>query len=157
MAPYQLSSTAVFATTPEIAWDTLVAAPLEELFTQRSGPIGPVARTESENGGWGRSGQTRTVVLADGSRNLETLVAADRATREYRYRLTDFHGPFRLLVRLIEGSFEFTPDGDRTRVTWTWLMHPTNPVAGLGLRVVGMFWRRWARDMWPRFGDRLPT
>src|SRR5690242_15377825 len=157
MAPYLLSSSADFATTPEVAWDALVAAPLEVLFTERSGPIPPVVRCEGQAGAWGSPGQTRTVVLSDGSSNLETLVGSDRATLDYRYVLSDFKGPFKALVRTIDGQFAFAPEGAGTRVTWTWSMHPTNPVGGLALRVVGVFWRRWAGRMWPRFGDRLPT
>jgi hypothetical protein len=153
----RLESSAVFATTTEDAYDTLVDAPLEALFTSRSGPISPVARCEGQVGDWGTTGQTRRVVLTDGSSNLETLVGADRADLDYRYLLSDFQGPFRMLVRTIDGRFAFAPEGGGTRVTWTWVMHPTNPVAGRLLPVVGMFWRRWAAAMWPRFGDRLPT
>lgn len=157
MAPYLLSSSEVFDTTPDVAYDTLVAAPLETLFTKRSGPIPPVARCEDQDGEWGRTGQSRRVVLSDGSSTLETLVAADRATREYRYELTDFKGPLKALVRMVEGRFEFEPGGAGTRVTWTWRLHSTNPVTRLGLPVLGAFWRPWAKGMWPRFGDRLPA
>jgi hypothetical protein len=97
------------------------------------------------------------VVLADGSSNLETLVAADRATREYRYELTDFRGPMKLLVRKVEGRFEFDAAGAATRVTWTWRLHATSPLTRPALPVLGAFWRPWARAMWSRFGDRLPS
>ncbi|MBO9521948.1 MAG: SRPBCC family protein [Nocardioidaceae bacterium] len=156
MAPYLLSSSEVFATTPEVAYDTLVAAPLEALFTQRSGPIPPVARTEGQTGEWGTAGATRRVVLADGGSNLETLVGADRATRDYRYELTDFRGPMKLLVAKVEGRFAFDAAGAGTRVTWTWRLHATNPVTRLALPVLGAFWRPWAKAMWPRYEARLP-
>jgi hypothetical protein len=154
-SPYQLVSSTVVAATPEAAYDALCAAPLEVLFTSRSGPIPPVARCEGQAGEWGSSGQTRTVVLSDGSSNLETLVAADRATQDYRYRLTDFKGPFKLLITSVDGQFAFAADGSRTRVTWTWSLHPVNAFTALALPVVGFFWRRWAAAMWPRYVARL--
>lgn len=153
--PYQLTSSTVVAATPEAAYDALCAAPLEALFSSRSGPIPPVTRCEGQVGDWGAAGQTRTVVLADGSSNLETLVAADRATQDYRYRLSGFKGPFKLLITSVDGQFAFAPDGPGTRVTWTWALHPVNAVTALALPVVGFFWRRWADAMWPRYAARV--
>jgi hypothetical protein len=155
-APYQLSSSTVLATTPETAFQGLVDAPLEELFPTRSGLIPPVRGSEGQQGAWGNPGQTRTVVLADGSRNLETLVAVE-APHDYRYVLTDFTGPMRLLVREVEGRFAFEPAADGTRVTWSWLLHPTHPVARIAFPVLGASWRRMAQGMWPRFGARVAT
>lgn len=154
-APYQLASSTVVAATPEAAYDALCAAPLEALFSSRSGPIAPVARCEGQVGEWGTAGQSRTVVLRDGSNNLETLVAADRATQDYRYRLSDFKGPFKLLITSIDGQFSFAPEGSGTRVTWTWALHPVHGLTAPVLRVVGFFWRRWAAAMWPRYAARL--
>ena len=157
MAPYLLSSSTVVAATPDDAYDTLCAAPLEKLFTTRSGPIPPVDRCDDQVGEWGSLGQSRRVVLADGSGNLETLVGADRATQDYRYELTDFSGAFKALIKSIDGQFTFVPEGSGTRVTWSWTLHPTNAVTGLALPVFGFFWRRWAAGMWPRYAAMLPA
>lgn len=154
--PYLLSSSTVLPVLPETAFQGILDAPLEELFTTRSGLIPPVRSCEGQGGAWGTVGQTRTVVLADGSRNLETLVAADRPG-DYRYSLTAFTGPMKLLVRRVEGRFSFVPEGDGTRVTWSWTLHPTNPLARLALPLVGASWRTMAGTMWPRFGARLAT
>lgn len=154
-AAHLVSSSADFAVAPEVAYDALVAAPLEELFTQRSGPIPPVARCEDPRGTWGEPGASRRVVLADGSTNLETLVGADRDDLDYRYQLTEFTGPFRFLVGAVDGRFDFEPVGESTRVTWSWALHPANPVGALLLPLIGRFWQRWAARMWPRFGDRV--
>jgi hypothetical protein len=153
-APYVVSSSTVVSATPEAAFDGVLAAPLPELFTDRAGPIPPVRECTGQQGAWGDVGQTRTVVLADGSSNLETLVAADRPG-SYRYRLADFTGPMKLLIRSVDGEFAFRPEGQGTQVTWTWHMHPTNPAARLVLPVVARFWRRYAAGMWPRFAARL--
>lgn len=154
MATYVLSSSSALPSTPDAAFQCLADAPLEALFTTRSGLIPPVRESRGQEGPWGTVGQTRTVVLADGSTNLETLVAVDRPG-DYRYTLTDFTGPMKLLVRKVEGRFTFVPEGDGTRATWTWTLHPTNPLARLAFPVLGASWRTMARAMWPRFAARL--
>jgi hypothetical protein len=153
-APYVVSSSTVVGATPEVVFDAVLAASLPELFPQRSGPIPPVRECTGQQGEWGQRGQTRTVVLADGSTNLETLVAADRPD-SYRYRLSDFTGPMQALVRSIDGEFSCAAEGTGTRVTWSWRMHATNPVSRVLLPGLGFFWRRYAAAMWPRFAAGL--
>ncbi|MGN6161068.1 MAG: hypothetical protein ACTHOG_05120 [Marmoricola sp.] len=148
---YRVSSSHTFTTTPERGYDVIVEAPLEELFDHRAGPIPPV---KASPGAWGFRGAARTVELADGTSNLETLVGATRPD-DYRYELTDFTGPMKALVRKVEGRFAFEAKGEQTTVTWTWVIHPTNPITGLTLPVLGFFWKRWAAGMWPKFGARL--
>lgn len=153
-APYLLSSSTVVPSTPERAHETILSAPLEELFSSRSGMIPPIKETTGQDGPWNTVGQTRTVVLADGGTSLETLAALDRPT-DYRYRLTDFTGPLKGLVKSVDGRFATVAEGSGTRVTWSWEMHATNPVARALLPVMGFFWRRYAAAMWPRFAARL--
>ena len=154
VAPYFLTSSTVVRATPEAAFDAVLAAPLPELFAQRSGPIPPIRECTGQEGAWGTVGQTRTVVLADGGTNLETLVALDRPG-SYRYRLSSFTGPMKGLVASVDGEFAFAAEGDGTRVTWSWRMRATNPVARLLLPGLGLFWRRYAAAMWPRYAARL--
>ena len=155
-ATYELSSASVLPGPPDAAFQCLVDAPLEELFTTRSGLIPRVRCSEGQVGPWGTPGQTRTVVLEDGSRNLETLVSVE-PPGDYRYTLTDFTGPMKLLVRKVEGRFTFVPEDGGTRATWSWTLHPTNPLARLVFPVLGASWRTMARTMWPRFAGRLPA
>jgi hypothetical protein len=149
-APYLLSSSTTVPVPPDVAFDGVLAAPLEELFPHRAGPIPPVRASEGQAGAWATVGQTRTVRLADGSSNLETLVAADRPG-SYRYRLSDFTGPMKALVAGVDGEFSFVPEGSGTRVTWSWALRPTSSVARLLLPVLGVFWRQYAARMWPRY------
>jgi hypothetical protein len=149
-APYLLNSSTVVDATPDAAFDGVLASPLPELFSERSGPIPPVRECTGQEGAWGTIGQTRTVVLGDGNSNLETLVALDRPG-SYRYRLTDFTGPMKALVRSVDGEFAFAAEGSGTRVTWSWKMHAANPVSRLLLPGMGFFWKRYAAAMWPRY------
>jgi hypothetical protein len=153
VAPYSVSSSTLVQATPEEALDAILAAPLEDLFSHRAGPIPPIRESRAPQGAWGTVGQDRTLVLGDGNTILETLVAVDRPG-SYRYRLTDFTGPFKLLVATIDGSFTFTPEGTGTRATWSWSLHATNPATRLLLPVLGVFWRRYAAGMWPRYSVR---
>lgn len=155
-APYLLSSSTVVPVSPEVAYDAVMNAPLEELFPHRAGAIPPVKECTGQVGAWDTAGQTRTVVLADGGTNLETLVEADRATPNYRYRLTDFTGPMKALVASVDGRFSYVAEGNGTRVTWSWAIHPTNAVVrALALPVLGMFWKQYAAKMWPHYAARL--
>lgn len=153
-SPYLLSSSTVVPNPQDVAFAGVLDAPLEELFTQRAGLIPPIKECTGQDGGWDAAGKTRTVVLADGTSNLETLVEYSRPAN-YRYQLTDFTGPMKALVARVEGQFSFVPEGESTRVTWSWKIHPTNPIARGLLPVVGFFWRRYAAGMWPRYAARL--
>lgn len=153
-SPYLLSSSTVVPASLESAWTGILDAPLETLFTERAGLIPPIQECTGQDGAWDAVGKSRTVVLADGSSNLETLVEYS-APSTYRYQLRDFTGPMKALVATVEGQFSFIPEGDGTRVTWSWKIHPTNPAARGILPVVGFFWRRYAAGMWPRYAASL--
>ena len=153
---YLVSSSSVVAATPDAAFQALLDAPLETLFPHRSGPIPAIVRCDGQDGAWSSVGQTRSVVLADGTSNLETLVGLERP-HDYRYRITGIEGPFKLLVTSIDGRFTFEPEGDGTRATWSWVLHGRNPAARLAFPALGFFWRRWAAGMWPNFASRVTT
>lgn len=153
-APYLLSSSTVVPVSLDVAFAGVLDAPLEKLFTERAGAIPPIKECTGQDGRWDTVGKTRTVVLADGSSNLETLVEYSRPGN-YRYRLSDVTGPMKALVAGVDGQFSFVPEGGGTRVTWSWSIRPTNAVARLALPVVGVFWRRYAAGMWPRYAASL--
>lgn len=153
-SPYLLSSSTVVPASLDVAWAGVLDAPLEVLFTERAGLIPPIKECTGQDGGWDAVGKTRTVVLQDGTSNLETLVEYS-SPGTYRYQLSDFTGPLKGLVAGVDGQFSFVPEGDGTRVTWSWKIHPRNPIARGFLPVLGFFWRRYAAGMWPRYAARL--
>jgi len=153
-APYLLSSSTVVPVAPDAAFDAILAAPLEDLFAERAGLIPPIRECQGQDGAWGTVGQTRTIVLADGSTNVETLVAADRPG-DYRYRISEISGPLKALIAGIDGRFSFVAEGSGSRVTWSWSLVPTNAVTRLFIPVLGVFWRRYATKMWRRYAARL--
>ena len=150
---YDVSASAVLDVAPEVAYDAVMAAPLEEILGKRSGLIPGIVRTEGQDGPWGTVGQTRTIVTSDGGKTLETLVLADRPD-DYRYRITDVRGLNKPLISSIDGRFTFVPEGSGTRVTWSWTLHPT-ALGRPAMPLLGVFWRRWAAGMFVRLGDRV--
>ena len=155
MAPtYSVSSSTLVQAPPEAAFQAILDAELPDLFPHRSGPIPPIARCEGQEGSWSTVGQTRSVVLADGTSNLETLVGLERP-HDYRYRITGIQGPFKLLVTSIDGRFTFEPEAGGTRATWSWELHGRTPLSALGFPVLVFYWRKWAAGMWPRYEAML--
>ena len=155
VTPYLLSASAELAATPQSAFDALVDAPLEDLLGDRSGPIPPVRECRGQVGSWGQAGQTRTIVLGDGGTVLETLLVADRAAADYRYRLTEITGPMKALARAVDGRFSFEPAAGGTTATWTWTIQPTVAGVRLVMPVFDVFWQRAARKAFARLGARL--
>jgi len=151
---YDVTASAVLGVSPEAAYDLVLAVPLEEILGQRSGLIAGIARCEGQIGDWGTVGQTRTVVMRDRGTSLETLVLADRAGGDYRYRISEIRGLNKPLISGIDGRFTFVPEGSGTRVTWSWALHPT-ALGRPAMPLLGVFWRRWAAGMFVRLGDRV--
>ena len=145
-----VSSSTVVPVTADVAFQALLDAPLEKLFPHRSGPIPAIARCEGQEGSWSTVGQTRSVVLADGTSNLETLVGLERP-HDYRYRITEIQGPFKLLVTSIDGRFTFEEEAGATRATWSWELHGRTPLSRLVFPALDFFWGRWAAAMWPHY------
>ena len=157
VAPYQLAESAVLPVSAEAAYDAVLAAPLEDILGVRVGLVPAITGTTGPDEPWGTVGQTRTITMSDGTRTLETLVAADRPT-DYRYRISDVRGlMMKPLVAGIDGRFAFAPTDGGTRVTWSWDMRATNAATRLLLPALGPFWHRWARHMFARLADRLAT
>ena len=147
-APYLLSTSHVVPSSIERAMAVLFDVRLEDLFTERGGLIPHIKETRGDR--WSEVGDTRTVVLADGSTNTETLVGLERPT-SYRYRLSDFTGPMRMLVERVDGEFMFSPSGDGTRATWSWAVYPKNGLTRLTMPLLGRSWRTFGDRMWPKF------
>ena len=154
VAPYRVSESATLPVPPEVAYDVLMAAPLEEILGVRVGLIPAITGSRGHDGPWGTVGQTRVIEMSDGGRVLETLVRADRPT-DYRYTISEVRGPMRPVVRGIDGRFAYEAAGAGCRVTWSWDVHPTNALTRLGMPVLGFFWHRSARAMFDRLAARV--
>ena len=66
VAPYPLSESATLPVSPEVAFDTVLAAPLEDILGERVGLIPAITGCRGQDGAWGTVGQTRVIEMADG-------------------------------------------------------------------------------------------
>jgi Polyketide cyclase / dehydrase and lipid transport len=122
------------------AFDGTMTVPLATIFCRRYGLLPPVKLVRGQIGTWGKVGQERSVVTADGGTMQEVLTAVD-APHSFSYRLSDITGPMRPLVDSIEGRWEFTSKGTGTLVTWRWTLHPR----GLGAPIMPLITKMWLR------------
>lgn len=142
--PLRLEQSRAYPVDVERAWGVVLPTPLEQIFNRRYAAIPPVKGVRGQEGDWGRVGQTRTILLADGGTMREELTAVvDR--KEFGYRITEVTGPMRALVSSVEGRWSFEPAGTGVRVTWSWTVHPVSSPARLAMPVFGRLWRGYAR------------
>jgi hypothetical protein len=115
------------------------------LIFKRVGVFPAIDGVRGQEGAWSTTGQTRTVLLADGSTIDERLTAVTPG-KSFGYALTNITGAFRLLVSTIDGRWDFAPaPGGGSTVTWSWRLHPRNAATLPALLVVGALWRPYAR------------
>lgn len=143
------------AVDPATAYDVVVAVPLEDVLGARHLAIPGVARVEQQRP-WGEElGQERVLRFTDGGSATEVLSVLE-APQRFGYRLTDLHGPMRLLIAGVDGLWSFAPDGTGTRITWSWDVRPTLP-GRLAMPAFGVMWRGAAARCFDRLAERLPA
>lgn len=81
------------------------------------------------------AGSLRDVVLADGSRLQERVLAFD-PPRLHRYDMAKMNPLQRLLCSNMVAEWRFTEDGDGSRVTWEYTIHEHGIVGRLLVGVV---------------------
>lgn len=141
----------------DAAFDAVLPAPLERVFTRRYGPIPAVRGTEgAPPGPWGYVGFRRTVRMADGGSVREELTRVDRPTA-FGYTLDEVSGPMKLLASRVQGLWTFDPADGGTRVTWEWIVHPASAVAAPLLPVFAMFWRQFAKRSLENIAGLMPA
>jgi hypothetical protein len=125
-------------------FDQTLSLPLTDLFHRRYAVLPPIREVRGQDGTWGRTGQTRTIVTSDGGTMRERLTEVD-APHTFAYRLSDITGPMRPLVEAVDGRWSFAPAGTGTMVTWRWTLHPTGPGGAL-VPLIARMWNGYARQ-----------
>lgn len=148
-----LRHTETFDSSPEHAFDRVLATPLPDIFAHRFWAIPPVDGTRGQAGAWGTVGQTRTIVLGDGGTMREELTDVRRPQR-FGYRITEVTGPMKALVSAVDGTWSFDAAGAGCSVTWEWVVHPTR-AGGPAMPVFGWMWRGNARQAFTEIGRLL--
>lgn len=95
-------------------------APIElaSIFTGY-GPLPSVTGTRNQTGAWDAAGQTRTVMLSDGSSARERITKYE-FPRYFSYTVSDFTGALRLVTSSANGEwwFDASPSSRGTGVKW---------------------------------------
>ena len=99
----------------------------QPLFDRRYAAIPPIKGVRDQPGAWGTPGQTRTVLLGGGGSMRERLTEVSRRSA-FAYHLDEVNGPMKVLVRSIDGAWEFDKAGTGVRITWRWTVHPRGRV-----------------------------
>lgn len=152
--PLELSASRTCPVPVERAFDIVMVAPLEQIFSRRFLAIPPISGVSGQEGTWATVGQTRTVRLADGGTMREELVSVDRP-HSFGYRLGDVTGALKPLAGSVDGVWRFEPAGTGARITWAWTVHPASSAAGLVMPVLGFLWRGYARRALERIEEIL--
>jgi hypothetical protein len=143
MAGHRVEASRYVALAPEAAYDRLLATPLPEIFCRRYAAFPAISAVPDQPADWGILGQVRTIELADGGRIRETLTIVERPHR-FGYVLDDIQGALRPFVRTVDGEWSVTPEGDGSRIGWTWTLHPKRSPARLTMSVIGRMWKGYA-------------
>jgi hypothetical protein len=140
MSSRHLEHSRTFPVSVEHAFDTVLVAPLTDIFSRRYRLIAPIAEVSGQDGSWGDTvGQTRTIRLSDGATMLETLTLLDRPHR-FGYTISNVTGMLKPLVAGAAGTWAFDPAGTGVRITWAWDVTPTK----FGRVAMPLFARLWA-------------
>lgn len=105
-------------------------------------------------GAWSKAGQKRTLTLTDGSSVEETLVEVGPAS--YKYRVANFSGPFKFLVKEANAAFAVEPRQNGSTLIWTYEFTPSSALAAPIVSVIASsFWTGWMDAALERLKDAL--
>ena len=128
----------------EHAFDVIAPIDLGSIF-DRWMLIPGVEGVADQTGEWDAPGQTRTVILSDGSKVSEELLALDRP-RSFEYRVGPLPSPIGRLARFAFGKWTFEQAGPQsTAITWTYSFEPARGRGALVRFLIAPVWRQYAR------------
>ena len=140
MSTRHLERSRTFPGSIERVYHSVLVAPLPQIFGRRYWAIAPIVEVSGQKDEWGAAvGQTRTIKMSDGGNMLETLTVIDQPNR-FGYTISNVKGMLKLLVAAASGTWAFQPDGDGTRITWSWEVTPTKVIGRAAMPVFARLW-----------------
>lgn len=132
-----------------------IKAPVEKTFAMALGFDAPaivrpkgllpgVKSVAGTIGAWSKAGETRSLSLTDGSSVEETLIEVGPAS--YKYRVANFSGPFKYLVKEANASFAVEPRQNGSALTWS---YEFTPISAMAAPIVSFI----ASSLWPGWMD----
>jgi len=117
MTSFSATVTTEVAVNQTVAFEYNVPIDLTSIFTGY-GPLPAVTGTKNQTGAWDGAGQTRTVLLSDGSSTKEMLTKYDHP-HYFSYTVDGFTGILRFFVSSAEGEWWFSSISlDKTHIKW---------------------------------------
>lgn len=141
MKTVSATATATIRASRQAVFDHIVPIDLTTIF-RGYGPLPAVIGTKGQTGAWDGVGQTRTVVLSDGSTAREELTAYE-PPRYFAYRVGGFTNALRLLSTGARGEWWFEETAGDTSVRWRYVFEPTSMVVLPFLAPIGLIWQRY--------------
>jgi len=146
VSTHSASATAHVAAPPHVVFPRLTQHDATR-FYPKSGVLPAVVEVRAQTGGWDAAGQTRTVVMSDGSSFTETLRVVTEPL--FAYDLTGFTGFFGLLVDHARSEWRVVDDGDGSSIAWTYAF-TSKPGRGLFVAaIVRLAWAGYMRRVLP--------
>ena len=140
-------ATAVAQTTPKRAWE--ISGPLDPTkYYPKFGPLPAVVGVRDQTGPWDTVGQSRTLVLSDGSSVVETITDADSPTF-FAYELSNFTKLFGKLVAGARAEWRFERIDTGTSIRWTYTFHAKRGRGWIVAAIVRLFWARYMNRVLP--------
>ncbi len=123
---------------------------------KRQGLLPGVKSVAGTAGAWSQAGQKRILTLTDGSNVEETLIEV--APSSYKYRVANFSGPFKFLVKEANAAFAAEPRQNGSTLIWTYEFTPTSALAAPIVSVIASsLWTGWMDAALERLKDVLET
>jgi hypothetical protein len=131
----------IFDVPREQAFGGIVPIDLRSIFAG-FGPLPAVTGVTDQVGGWDATGQTRTVMLSDGSSAKEEITGYE-PPHYFSYTVSGFTGVLRFITTSADGEWWFEPvSGAKTHIKWRYAYNPRNVVViPLLWFVVNVLWR----------------
>ena len=139
----------------ETTYERVLTVPLPQIFGRRYWAIAPIVGVTGQQGEWGSDvGQSRTITMSDGGNMFETLTVIDQPN-QFGYTISNVKGMLKLLVVAAAGTWAFVPEGDGTRVTWSWDVTPTKVIGRATMPVFARLWSGFADQAMDEIGKIL--
>jgi hypothetical protein len=111
------------------------------------GPLPAVVGTTDQTGAWDAAGQSRTILLSDGSRAREELTNYSRP-RHFSYIVSGFRGTLRFLTIRARGEWHFEEQSGGTSVRWVYTFEARSVFAfPLLFAVIRPLWQAYMRKV----------
>ena len=132
-----------------MVFEHIMPVDLTSIFTGY-GPLPAVVGTRDQTGAWDAAGQTRTVIMSDGSSAQEQLTAYEYPNY-FSYIVSNFTGVLRAFVTSARGEWWFGPGSETSReVTHIKWIYVFNARSSFSIPIVWFFtrvlWKGYMRE-----------